>query len=143
MSFALDEQRGPAGQWVALHVRGCLDHQTSPRLRERLSELQRAGQRCVVVDLDGVEFLDSTGLGVLVGGLKRAQQAHGALHLVCTQPNVLKVFRITGLTKVFPIHDSTDSAVAAVAGAQVEGDDADQDRGDPAGGPPGTSEPGT
>ena len=61
---------------------------------------------------EGVEFLDSTGLGVLVGGLKRVRQHDGSLHLVCAQDRVLKVFRITGLTKVFAIHDSVEDALA-------------------------------
>ena len=54
--------------------------------------------------MEGVEFLDSTGLGVLVGGLKRVRAHDGSLRLVCTQERILKIFRITGLTKVFPIH---------------------------------------
>jgi anti-sigma B factor antagonist len=65
-----------------------------------------------VIELEGVEFLDSTGLGVLVGGLKRLRSNDGELSLVCTQSRILKVFEITGLTTVFPIFDSVDAATA-------------------------------
>src|SRR6478752_3012178 len=58
----------------------------------------------LVVNMEKVEFLDSTGLGVLVGGLKRVRAHDGSLDLVCTQERILKIFRITGLTKVFGIH---------------------------------------
>ena len=57
-----------------------------------------------------VEFLDSTGLGVLVGGLKKVRAHDGSLDLVCTQDRLLKIFRITGLAKVFVIHDSAEAA---------------------------------
>ena len=57
---------------------------------------------------------------VLVGGLKRVRSHDGSLHLVCTQEKILKVFRITGLTKVFPIHDSVDDAVAVGGAASDE-----------------------
>ena len=60
-----------------------------------------------------VGFLDSTGLGVLVGGLKRVRAHDGSLDLVCTQERILKIFRITGLTKVFGIYQSVDQAIAA------------------------------
>jgi anti-sigma B factor antagonist len=63
--------------------------------------------------MERVDFLDSTGLGVLVGGLKRVRAHDGSLRLVCTQERILKIFRITGLTKVFPIHASVDEAVGA------------------------------
>jgi anti-sigma B factor antagonist len=67
-----------------------------------------------VVDLDGVDFLDSTGLGVLVGALKRVKgDEGGVLHLVCNQARIRKVFEVTGLTKVFSLFDSVDDAVAA------------------------------
>jgi anti-sigma B factor antagonist len=66
--------------------------------------------------MEGVEFLDSTGLGVLVGGLKRVRSHNGTLRLVCTQEKILKVFRITGLTKVFPIFGSLAEALADTAG---------------------------
>src|SRR5207248_9099888 len=71
------------------------------------------GSHQVVVDLEGVDFLDSTGLGVLVGGLKRLRSHDGDMILVCTQPRILKVFEITGLTKVFAIFDTVDAALAA------------------------------
>jgi anti-sigma B factor antagonist len=82
-------------------VEGEIDVYTAPRLRE------------LVVNMEKVEFLDSTGLGVLVGGLKRVRAHDGSLDLVCTQERILKIFRITGLTKVFGIHDTVDEAITA------------------------------
>lgn len=97
--------------YAILAVRGEVDVYTAPRLRERLVELVSQGKHQIIVDLEGVDFLDSTGLGVLVGGLKRLRSHDGELMLVCTQHRILKVFEITGLTKVFSIHDSVDAAV--------------------------------
>lgn len=96
-------------------VGGEIDVYTAPVLREKFNELVGEGHYQLVVDMEGVEFLDSTGLGVLVGGLKKVRQHEGGLHLVCTSEKILKVFRITGLTKVFPIHDSIDGALASEA----------------------------
>src|SRR5690606_12512100 len=96
-----------------VEVAGEIDVYTAPRLREQLAELVDSGRYDIVVDMSGVEFLASTGLGVLVGGLKRVRTHDGSLHLVCTQERILKIFRITGLTKVFPIHETVEAAVAA------------------------------
>ena len=109
LGFEVDQH----GDYTVLAVRGEVDVYTAPRLRERLIELVSQGSHQVVVDLEGVDFLDSTGLGVLVGGLKRLRSHDGDMILVCTQPRILKVFEITGLTKVFSIHDSVESATAA------------------------------
>jgi anti-sigma B factor antagonist len=98
--------------YSVLAVHGEVDVYTAPRFRERLIELASAGKLRVVVDLEGVDFLDSTGLGVLVGGLKRLRSNDGDLSLVCTQSRILKVFEVTGLTKVFEIFESVDAAVA-------------------------------
>ena len=103
--------RTVAGHRV-LEVGGEIDVYTAPQLRERLIALVEWGDRRVVVDLAKVDFLDSTGLGVLVGGLKRLRSHDGDLLLVCTQSRILKVFEITGLTKVFSIYDTVDDAVA-------------------------------
>jgi anti-sigma B factor antagonist len=94
-------------------VGGEIDVYTAPKLRDKITELVAAGAHDLVVDLEAVEFLDSTGLGVLVGGLKKVRAHDGSLQLVCTQDRLLKIFRITGLAKVFAIHDSAEAAIAA------------------------------
>ncbi len=102
---------------TVLQVGGEVDVYTAPRLRERLIELVDGGARQVVVDLGAVEFLDSTGLGVLVGAHKRLRAAGGTLSLVCTREPLLKIFRITALDQVFRLFDTVNSAVAGDAGA--------------------------
>ena len=94
-------------------VGGEIDVYTAPKLRDKITELVSDGIYDIIVDMEAVEFLDSTGLGVLVGGLKKVRAHDGSLHLVCTQDRLLKIFRITGLAKVFVIHDSADAALAA------------------------------
>ena len=101
------------GDRTVVVVGGEIDVYTAPKLREQLVDLVNAGRYHLVIDMETVEFLDSTGLGVLVGGLKRVRAHDGSLRLVCTQERILKIFRITGLTKVFPIHTSVEEAVAA------------------------------
>jgi anti-sigma B factor antagonist len=92
-------------------VSGEVDVATAPRLREQIVALVADGERRIVCDLEAVDFLDSTGLGVLVGALKRARTHGGDLVLVCTKASLLKVFEITGLTRVFEFHDSVAAAV--------------------------------
>ena len=97
-------------------VGGEIDISTAPRLRELLIELVSKNSYQLVVNMDKVGFLDSTGLGVLVGGLRRVRAHDGWLDLVCTQERILKIFRITGLTQVFGIHQTVDQAIAAMKG---------------------------
>jgi anti-sigma B factor antagonist len=94
-------------------VGGEIDVYSAPKLRERLITLVDSGSYNLIVDMEAVEFLDSTGLGVLVGGLKRVRAHDGWIDLVCTQGRILRIFRITGLSKVFSIYDSVADAVAA------------------------------
>ena len=98
---------------MVVEVGGEIDVYTAPKLREQLVDLVADGKYHLIVDMENVDFLDSTGLGVLVGGLKRVRAHEGSLRLVCTQERILKIFRITGLTKVFPIYSSVAEAVAA------------------------------
>jgi anti-sigma B factor antagonist len=100
---------------TVVEVGGEIDVYTAPKLREALIELVQGGTYNIVVDMEQVEFLDSTGLGVLVGGLKRVRSHDGSMTLVCTQERLLKIFRITGLTRVFEIHPDVDAAVAATS----------------------------
>lgn len=109
MELTLEDRR--QGDATILDVAGEVDVYTAPKLREKLVELVSEGNYHLIVDMTKVDFLDSTGLGVLVGGLKRVRSHDGSLELVCNQERILKIFRITGLTKVFPIYDSLDEAL--------------------------------
>jgi anti-sigma B factor antagonist len=106
---------GKAGTEV-VDVQGEIDISTAPRLRELLIDLVSTNHYQIVVNLEKVGFVDSTGLGVLVGGLKRVRAHDGSLDLVCTREPILQIFRITGLTKVFGIYDTVDQAIAAQKG---------------------------
>src|SRR5258708_4692330 len=95
-----------------LEVTGEIDVYTAPQLRARLIAMGEDGARRVGVELGGVVFLDSAGLGVLVGALKRLRGVNGDMALVCSQERLLKIFRITGLDRVFTIRESVDAATA-------------------------------
>ncbi len=91
-------------------IAGEVDVYTSPALKERLIEAAEDGCTLMIVDLDEVGFIDSSGLGVLVGALRRLREQGAEMHVVCTREQILKIFRITGLDKVFPIFASVDQA---------------------------------
>lgn len=102
------------GDCSVIAVFGEVDVASVPRLREQLHSLVAEGKNRIVVDLDGVGFLDSTGLGVLVGALKRARAHGGSLGLVCNQPQILKVFEVTRLTRVFDLYETVGDALEGV-----------------------------
>ncbi len=93
-----------------MRIDGEIDVYTAPRLKESLAEQIETGCFNVVMDMRDVGFIDSSGLGVLVGGLRRAKERSGCIRLVCTRDSVLKIFRITGLDKVFPIFGTVEEA---------------------------------
>ena len=97
-------------------VEGEIDIYSAPRLRELLIDLVNTNHYQLVVNFNKVGFLDSTGLGVLAGGLKRVRAHDGSLNLVCTRERILNIFRITGLTQVFGIYQTVDQAIAASKG---------------------------
>ncbi|HEY8717009.1 STAS domain-containing protein [Pengzhenrongella sp.] len=99
------------GDCTVIAVTGEVDVYTATALRERLADLIDAEHTDLIVDLTGVGFLDSTGLGVLVGALKKIRGLGGRLQLVIDQEKVMKLFRITALTQVFTIHDNLAEAL--------------------------------
>ena len=109
----LEVETSKRGDTDVLTLRGEIDVYTAPRLRQAIIDLVEAGAKRIVVDMEAVDFLDSTGLGVLVGGLKRVKIRDGELSIVTGQDKILKIFDITGLNKVFSIHDTLDAAVGA------------------------------
>ena len=95
----------------AISLSGEVDLYTAPEFKQQLLELVGRGAKDVVVDLTNTTFIDSTTLGVLVGGVKRLRPNGGQLSLVCSDRNITKIFEITGLDKVFPIYATREEAV--------------------------------
>ncbi len=96
-------------------VGGEIDLYTAPEFKERMWKLIHAGKKHIVVDLSDATFIDSTTLGVLVGGAKGLRPGGGAMTLVCTEQNIMKIFQITGLDRAFPIHSSREEALGALS----------------------------
>jgi len=102
--------------WQVLRLAGEVDVATAPRLRDRLVQLINEGPPQLVVDLSGLSFIDSMGLGALVSGLKRARAHDGDLRLAGPSDHVAKVLSITRLDQAFLVGDSVEAALAGNPG---------------------------
>lgn len=102
----------PAEGHTLVEVAGEIDLESSDALREQLSELFDGGHHRLILDMQGVTFLDSSGLRALIDCLERAQRQDGFLRLAGMREHVVKVFQITRMTTVFPIYFSVDQAIA-------------------------------
>ncbi len=99
---------------TVLEVAGDIDLSTSPRLRARVIEIILVEHHWLVVDLTAVSFLDSTGLGVLVGAQRRMRNVGGVLTLVVPPSQVRELFHVTELDRVLTIVDCIDDATDRV-----------------------------
>jgi anti-sigma B factor antagonist len=99
---------------VVIGLKGEVDLYSCPELKQELLRVIADGATFVVVDLSETSFIDSTGLGVLIRGVERLQTEGGRLAVVSTDPNMTKVFEVTGLDRVFTIYSSRDEALAQV-----------------------------
>jgi anti-sigma B factor antagonist len=97
--------------WRVVSVSGDLDVVNAPQVRNAIVQWVSNGATDLVLDLSRVDFVDSFGLGVLVGALKRVRAADGHLVVVVTERRVLSLLELTGLDSVFHIVDSVDAAV--------------------------------
>jgi anti-sigma B factor antagonist len=98
---------------------GEVDLYTAPEFKQQLLDVIAKGAKGVIVDFSDTTFIDSTTLGVLVGGVKRLRAQDGQLSLVCSDRNITKIFEITGLDRVFTIYPTRDEALAK-AGASAQ-----------------------
>jgi anti-sigma B factor antagonist len=108
----LDVSTRDEGGRVVVAAIGEVDVFTAPALDAELYRLIEDGKSAIVVDLSRVDFLDSTGLSVLVKALKRVREVDGSLDVVVTADRVAKVFRLTGLDALIPLHASVAEALA-------------------------------
>jgi anti-sigma B factor antagonist len=107
----VDVRTDADGDRVVVTAAGEFDFYSAPRLRDALLGQIAGAPRLLVVDLRGVTFMDSSALGVLVGAMKQLRRHDGSMQLVCADERILKIFRITGLAKVFTIRATLDDAL--------------------------------
>jgi anti-sigma B factor antagonist len=105
------------GNAYVIALAGEVDLYTAPEFKQQLLDVIGQGAKEVIVDFSDTTFIDSTTLGVLVGGVKRLRTNDGQLSLVCSDRNITKIFEITGLDRVFTIYVSRDEAVAGIGSA--------------------------
>jgi anti-sigma B factor antagonist len=111
----LDIEVSAEGADALVTVRGEIDLATQADFRAVLSDLVVSGQVNLSIDLSGVEFIDSTGLGALIGARRRVHAFNGSLRLIAPSDPVMKVFTVTGLNRVFDIVDPVSDAEASAA----------------------------
>jgi anti-sigma B factor antagonist len=107
-----------ANDVYVISLSGEVDLYTAPEFKQQLLDIINQGGKDVVVDFTNTTFIDSTTLGVLVGGVKRLRPNDGQLSLVCSDRNITKIFEITGLDRVFTIYPTRVEAVEKLAGAR-------------------------
>lgn len=100
---------------AVVRVAGEIDIFTAPTLRRILLDLVAAGSRHLILDLDGVDFIDSAGLNVLASVLNQTRARSGSLRLVCTHPRIARMLRIAAPPKDLPVHDRLEDALLTPA----------------------------
>ena len=110
MDFSIQTEQVTDARHV-ISLTGEVDLYTAPELKQELLEAIGAGAKDVIVDFTDTTFIDSTTLGVLVGGVKRLRPNGGRLSIVCSDRNIMKIFEITGLDRVFTIYPTRDEAL--------------------------------
>jgi anti-sigma B factor antagonist len=111
LNFDVQTERLDDSTYV-IALTGEVDLYTAPEFKQQLLDVIAKGAKEVVVDFTNTTFIDSTTLGVLVGGVKRLRAQDGRLSLVCSDRNITKIFEITGLDRVFTIYPTRDEALA-------------------------------
>ena len=102
------------GDWTVLTVAGELDVVGAPELRQSVMDAVKNGNHRLALDLSGVDFIDSFGIGVLVGALKRVRLLDGDLMVVIPEPRVRRVLEVCDLDRVFTLHRSLADALETV-----------------------------
>ena len=101
---------------AAIGVHGEIDAFTAPKLKQEIIRQMEGGIVRLAIDLSEVNYIDSAGLGALIGGLTRIRDRGGRLALICPVPRITRIFEITGLNRIFDLVSDEASAVERLRG---------------------------
>ena len=110
MNFHIEDESHKADS-IVIKLQGEVDLYAAPELKDHVNRAIESGKTKLILDLSEATFIDSTTLGILVSGMKRLRPRGGMLAVLCPDPTMARIFDITGLSKVFPIHGSLDEAL--------------------------------
>jgi anti-sigma B factor antagonist len=102
------------GETRLISVGGAVDLYSAPAFKEALARALETGTRRIVIDLSEATFIDSTALGVIAGGLRRLSTTGGSLAIVCSHPGPMRVFRVSGFDRFYPVCGSRAEALVAL-----------------------------
>ena len=111
----LDIRVSVTGFMSVIDLLGDVDKYTCPRLRQTILDLLGDGIRQIVVSLENVEYIDSTGLGSLVSGMMSVSRQNGQFAVFGANPRIRKALEITGLSRLIPVFDSESAALDSFA----------------------------
>ena len=101
------------GGFAVCRPTGELDASTVVEFREHLAGF--VGSDGLVIDLCAVPFMDSAGLGALIGGIRRAREAGGDVAVACSRPTLTRLLHTTGFDRIVSVTETVDDAAAALA----------------------------
>ena len=108
----IESFRNDAGSYHVLRPSGELDAYTVAQFREALADHATAGR--LVVDLCGVPFMDSAGLGALIGGIRRIRENEGRVAVFCNVPTLIRLLHTTGFDRIVPVAETLEAAAGAL-----------------------------
>jgi len=110
-------------EYTLCRPKGELDAYTVGNFREALTRLTDG--RNLLIDLSEVPFMDSAGLGALIGGIRRAREAGGDVAVACSRPTLSRLLHTTGFDRIVPVTESVEEAATALLEAEAEADEDD------------------
>jgi anti-sigma B factor antagonist len=116
MNFHIEDESHKADS-IVIKLQGEVDLYAAPELKDHVNRAIESGKTKLILDLSEATFIDSTTLGILVSGMKRLRPRGGMLAVLCPDPTMARIFDITGLNRMFSVHDSLDAALAALDAA--------------------------
>ena len=99
--------------WDIVEVHGDVDLATAPALRDQLDDLLTNGSRRILVNLEGVSFMDSSGLNAIVAAMRGVREVDGEIAVVCTNETILKILAITGIDRLLTVHPTVERALTS------------------------------
>jgi anti-sigma B factor antagonist len=113
MNFHIEDESHKADS-IVIKLQGEVDLYAAPELKDHVNRAIESGKTKLVLDLSEATFIDSTTLGILVSGMKRLRPRGGMLAVLCPDPTMARIFDITGLNRMFSVHETLEGALAAL-----------------------------